>query len=69
MFVYELKQPIWVWNLGGNAKNLGNQVGNVENQGGNLGIAVEMTQESNGNYKPKEWREVKIKKMNTFVKT
>ena len=43
VFVFELKQPIWVWNLGGNAKNLGNQVGNVKNQGGNLGIAVEMT--------------------------
>ena len=34
---------IWVWNLGGNAKNAGNQGGDVENQGGYLGIAVEMT--------------------------
>ena len=38
-----------VWNLGGNAKNAGNQGDDVENQGGNLGIAVEMKQESNGN--------------------
>ena len=49
-----------VWNLCGNAKNAGNQGGDVENQGGNLGIAVEMKQESNGNDKFKEWREVKI---------
>ena len=41
-------------------KNLGNQVGDVENQGGNLGITVEITQESNGNDKVKEWREVKM---------
>ena len=34
--------------------------GDVENQGGNLVIAVEMTQESNGNDKFKEQREVKI---------
>ena len=34
---------MWVWNLGGNAKNAGNQGGNVENRDGNLGIAVEMT--------------------------
>ena len=31
-----------VWNLGGNAKNVGNQGDDVENQGGNLDIAVEM---------------------------
>ena len=46
--------------MGGNAKNAGNQDSDVENQGGNLGIAEEMTQESNGNDKFKEWREVKI---------
>ena len=46
--------------MGGNAKNAGNKGGDVENQGGNLGIAEEMTQESNGNDKFKEWREVKI---------
>ena len=39
---------------------MGNQVGDVENQSGNLGMAVEMTKESNGNDKLKEWREVKI---------
>ena len=48
-----------VWNLGGNAKNAGNQGGDVENQGRNLGIAVEMKKESNRNDKFKEWREVK----------
>ena len=51
-----------VWNLGGNA---GNQGGDEQNQGGNLGIAVEVKYESNGYYKFKEWRKVK---MNTFVK-
>ena len=30
------------------------------NQGGNLGITVKMKQESNGNDKFEEWREVKI---------
>ena len=35
-----------VWNLGGNAKNAGNQGGDVQNQG--------------GNDKYKEWREAKI---------
>ena len=49
-----------VWNLRGNAENAGNQGGDKENQGGNLAIAVEMKQESNGNDKFKEWREVKI---------
>ena len=34
--------------------------GDVENQGGNLVIVVEMTQESNGNDKFKQQREVKI---------
>ena len=49
-----------VWNLGGNAKNAENQRGDVQNQGGNLGIVVEMKQESNENDKFKERREVKI---------
>ena len=49
-----------VWNLDGNSKNTGIQGGDVQNHGGNLGIAVEMKQESNGNDKFKEWREVKI---------
>ena len=48
------------WNLGENAKNAGNQGGDVQDQGGNLGIAVETKQESNGNNKFKEWREVKV---------
>ena len=56
-----------VWNLGENAKNAGNQRGDVQNQGGNLGIAVEMKQEGDGNDKFKEWREDN-RKMNTFVK-
>ena len=46
--------------MGGKAKNAGNQGGDVVNQGGNLGIAEEMTQESNRNDKFKEWIEVKI---------
>ena len=33
---------IWVWNLGGNTKNAGNQGGDVENRGGNLGTTVQM---------------------------
>ena len=41
-------------------KNDGNQRGDVENQSGNLGIAVEMKQESNRNGNFKEWREVKV---------
>ena len=47
-------------NLGGNVKNVGNQGGNAGNQGGNLRIAVEITWNSNGNNKFKDWREVKI---------
>ena len=46
--------------MGGNVKNAGNQGGDVENQSGNLGIAVEMKQESNRNGNFKEWREVKV---------
>ena len=34
----------------------------IQNQGGNLGIAVEIKWESNGNDKFKEWREIKITK-------
>ena len=49
-----------VGNLGGNAKNVENQDGDAGNQGGNLSKAVEMTQNSNGNDKFKEWREFKI---------
>ena len=44
MFVFEPKYyilKIFVWNLGENAKNMGNQGGDVENHGGSLGIAVE----------------------------
>ena len=41
-------------NLGGNAENAQNQCGDEGNQGGNLGIAVEMTQNSSGNDKSGE---------------
>ena len=41
-------------------KNMGNQGGDAGNQGGNLSIAVEITWNSNGNDKLKDWREVKI---------
>ena len=47
-------------NLCESAKNVGNQGGDAGNQSGNLSIAIEMTQNSNGNDKLKEWREVKI---------
>ena len=47
-------------NLDGSAKNVGNQGGDAGNQSVNLSIAIEMTQNSNGNDKFKEWREVKI---------
>ena len=50
----------YVGNLGGNAENAENQCGDTGNQGRNLGITVEMTLNSSGNYKLKEWREVKI---------
>ena len=46
--------------MGKNANNPRNQAGDVDNQGGKLSIAVKMTQESNGNDKFKEWRELKI---------
>ena len=41
-------------------KNIGNQGGDARNQGGNLSIVVEITWNSNGNHKLKDWREVKI---------
>ena len=47
-------------NKGGNGKNVVNQGGDAGNQGKNISIAVDMTQNSNGNHKFKEWREVKI---------
>ena len=47
-------------NLGGNTKNVGNQGGDAGNQGGNLSIAVEITWNSNGNDKLKDWKKVKI---------
>ena len=49
-----------VRNLGGNTKNVGNQGGDAGNQGGNLSIAVEITWNSNGKDKLKDWSEVKI---------
>ena len=67
----------WYGNPGnqrGYARNVGGVVKNacddVQNQGGNLGKAVEMTPNSSGNDKLKEWREIKKKKkkLNTFVK-
>ena len=39
---------------------LENQSGDAGNQSVNLSIAIELTQNSNGNDKFKEWREVKI---------
>ena len=47
-------------NLGGNTKNVGSQGSDPGNQGGNFSIAVEITWNSNGNDKLKDWREVKI---------
>ena len=51
-------------------KNAWNKCDDVENQGGNLSKAVEMTPNSSGHNKLKEWREIKkkAKKKNTFVK-
>ena len=42
---------------------MGNQGGDAESQGGNLSIAVEITWNSNGNDKLKDWKEVKIIKL------
>ena len=47
-------------NLGGNTTNVGNQGGDAGNQAGNLSVAVEITWNSKGNDKLKDWREVKI---------
>ena len=66
----------WYGNPGnqrGYARNVGGVVKNacddVQNQGGNLGKAVEMTPNSSGNDKLKEWREIKKKKKKSiFVK-
>ena len=52
-----------VWECGKSGwkyKNMGNQGSDAENQGGNLIIAVEITWNSNGNDKLKDWKEVKI---------
>ena len=49
-----------VGNLGGNSKNVGDQDGDAGSQGRSLSIAVEITWNSNGNDKLKDWREVKI---------
>ena len=46
--------------LGRNTKNVENQGGDAGNQGGNLSIVVEITWNSNGNDKGKDWREVII---------
>ena len=53
----------------GNVGNVGNKCGDAGNQGGNLGIAVEMTQNSSGNDKLKELREVKIIENGHICKT
>ena len=45
-------------NQRGNAKNVGNRGCDAGNQGGNLSIAVEITWNSHGNDKFKDWREV-----------
>ena len=42
---------------------MGNQGGDVGNLGRNLSIAVEITWNSNGNDKLKDWKEVKIIKL------
>ena len=41
-------------NMGENTKNVGNQDGDAGNQGGHLSIVVEITRNSNGNYKLKD---------------
>ena len=43
-------------NLGGNGKNAGNPGGDAGSQNEKLGVAVEMTQNSNGNNKFKVWK-------------
>ena len=54
-------------NLGGNTKNVGNHGGDEDNQGGNLNIALEITWNSNGNGKLKDWREVKIENLVSHI--
>ena len=54
-------------NVGGVVKNAWNKCDDVENQGGNLGKAVEMTPNSSGNDKLKEWREIKKKKKKAYL--
>ena len=39
---------------------MGNQGGDAGNQGGNLRIGAEITWNSNGNDKLKDWREIRI---------
>ena len=47
----------------------GNQGGDAESQDWNLGIAVEMIKNSNGNDKFKEWRKVRITENEHICKT
>ena len=47
---WECGESGWKW------KNVGNQGGDAGNQGGNLSIAVDITWNSNGNNKLKDWR-------------
>ena len=49
-----------VENRVGNTKNMRIQGSDAGNQGGNLSIAAEITWNSNGNNKLKDWKEVKI---------
>ena len=49
-----------VGNLGRNMKNVGIQGSDAGSQDRNLSVAVEITWNSNGNDKLKDWREVKI---------
>ena len=46
--------------LGGNTENVGNQGGDTGSQGWNVGITAQITENSSGNDKFKECREVKI---------
>ena len=43
-----------------NTKNVVNQGGDTGNQGGNVNMTVEITWNSNRNYKLKDWKKVKI---------
>ena len=55
-------QPGNAGNLGGNTKKMRNQGVDAGNKGGILSIVVEITWNSNGNDKLKDWREVKNNK-------